>query len=241
MASIERHLASDTRVARRRAPPWLAALVAGALCAACAGPLPPGAGPGRPATPARAATPAAPGVPGSSGAPAAGAAAAPAGGAGAPGAIAPPDLGWFSHIKVPENHQAILQLAAHGAQVFRCEAQGDGHYAWAFRQPDAELRDMLGQPAGRHGASFSFESIDGSRLIGRVIEHDAAPAGPQAGALPWLLIATDSFGDGIFAGVDYVQRVNTLGGLPPPSCIAAQDQQVLRVDFNADFVFYRPR
>jgi hypothetical protein len=131
-----------------------------------------------------------------------------------------------------------LQLAAHGAQVFRCEAQGDGHYAWAFRQPDAELRDTLGQPAGRHGASFSFEANDGSRLIGRVVEHDA---GPQASTLPWLLIATDSFGDGIFTGVDYVQRVNTVGGLPPPSCSAAQDQQVLRVDFNADFVFYRPR
>ena len=142
-----------------------------------------------------------------------------------------------STIQVPDGHSVVMQLLAHGAQVFRCESR-DGVFSWAFRQPDAELVDAKGKPAGRHGPNFSFENTDGSRLLGHVVGHDAAP---QDTSLPWLLIQTDSFGDGQFKGIDFVQRINTSGGMPPPKCLPSQDQQVLRVDFSADFVFYKPR
>jgi hypothetical protein len=38
-----------------------------------------------------------------------------------------------------------------------------------------------------------------------------------------------------------VQRVNTAGGVPPEKCESKQLNQLLRVDFTAEFVFYRPR
>jgi Protein of unknown function (DUF3455) len=149
----------------------------------------------------------------------------------------PPSLGILSAIRVPDGHDPVAKLVGHGAQVFRCEARESGGFAWSFRQPDAELDDAKGQPIGRHGPNFSFENTDGSRLLGRVVAHDAAPSDSS---LPWLLIQTESFGDGQFKGVDFVQRINTVGGMPPPKCLPSQDQQVLRVDFSADFVFYRP-
>jgi hypothetical protein len=156
---------------------------------------------------------------------------------GAVGGPAPPALGLFSRIRVPAGHEAVLQLSARGAQVFRCE-RVDGAYLWRFRQPDAELFDGEGRPAGRHGAGFSFEHRDGSRLVGTLAAHDAAAS---ADTLPWLLLSTRSYGQGALAGVSYVQRVNTRGGMPPPACGAAQVNQPLRVDFAADFVFYRSR
>ncbi len=149
----------------------------------------------------------------------------------------PPALGLFSPIKVPDGHAPALQLAARGVQIFRCEPAGAG-FEWRFRQPEAELFDAQGQPAGRHGASFSFEHRDGSRLLGTVVEHQAAAA---ADTLPWLLLTARSFGQGALAGVSYVQRVNTRGGMPPAGCSAGQANRLLRVDFSADFVFYRPR
>lgn len=156
-----------------------------------------------------------------------------------PGEPAPatPSLGLFSRIAVPDGQQATLQLAAKGVQIFRCD-RVDGAYAWRFRQPEAELYDASGQAVGRHGANFSFEHRDGSRLLGTVMAHDKAPA---ADALPWLLLSAKSFGSGQFGGVSYVQRVNTNGGMPPPACTSAQLDRLLRVDFSADFVFYRPR
>lgn len=156
---------------------------------------------------------------------------------GSRGAIDTPSLGFFSKIKVPDDREAVLKLAARGAQVFRCERH-DGQGLWIFRQPDAELVDGTGKVVGRHGANFSFEHIDGSRLVATIAAHDDAPKPTD---LRWLLMTTRSYGKGAFDGVTHVQRFNTSGGMPPASCDAAHAGRVLRVDFTSDFLFYRPR
>jgi len=156
----------------------------------------------------------------------------------APGShVQTPSLGLFSSIKAPGDTQPVLQLSARGVQIFRCEKRDTG-YTWVFRQPEAQLSDAGGKAAGRHGANFSFEHVDGSRLVATVAAYDDAP---EATDLRWLLMTTRSYGEGAFAGVTHVQRINTRGGMPPQRCEAAQAGQLLRVDFNADFVFYRPR
>jgi len=155
----------------------------------------------------------------------------------APGAPETPSLSLFSRIRVPDGQDAVLRLTAKGAQVFRCERDGNA-YEWRFRQPDAELFDAAGKAVAKHGANFSFEHRDGSRLLGTVEAHDKAPT---ADTLPWLLLSTKSFGKGELAGVNYVQRLETRGGMPPPACTAQEVNRLLRVEFSATFVFYRPR
>jgi hypothetical protein len=155
----------------------------------------------------------------------------------APAAPPPPSLGFFSRIKVPDTAEPVLRLQGRGVQVFRCEPRGAG-YTWVFRLPEADLVDTGGKAVIRHGANFSFEHADGSRLLGSVVDFDEAPDGNN---LRWLLLSARSFGQGILTGVNYVQRVNTIGGMPPARCEAAQQNRLLRVDFSADFVFYKPR
>lgn len=155
----------------------------------------------------------------------------------APAPPAAPSLGLFSRIRVPGGHRPALQLAARGVQIFRCERNGKDLF-WRFRQPEAELFDAQGQAVGRHGANFSFEHRDGSRLLGTVVAHEKSDG---TGALPWLLLSARAFGKGEFFDVAYVQRVNTAGGMPPDACGAEQTGQLLRVNFSADFVFYRPQ
>lgn len=156
------------------------------------------------------------------------------GGPGAP--ISTPSLGLFSSIKVPRDTQPVLQLSARGVQIFRCEKR-DGAMVWIFRQPEAQLTDATGRTIARHGANFSFEHVDGSRLVATVAAYDDPPSTAD---LRWLLMTTRSYGTGAFGGVTHVQRVNTRGGMPPARCETAQSGQLLRVDFSADFVFYRP-
>jgi hypothetical protein len=152
-------------------------------------------------------------------------------------AAPPPSLGFFSRIKAPDTVVPLLRLQGRGVQVFRCEPRGSS-YAWVFRLPEADLVDAAGKAVVRHGANFSFEHSDGSRLLGSVVDFDDAP---DTNSLRWLLLSTRSFGQGALTGVTYVQRVNTTGGMPPPRCEASQQNRLLRVDFSADFVFYKPR
>lgn len=166
------------------------------------------------------------------------AAVSPPGASGAaapPAGAAAPSLGLFSRIKVPGDRVATLALSAQGVQIFRCERR-ESEFIWVFRQPDAQLLDADGKAVGRHGANFSFEHVDGSRLVSTIAAYDEAP---NASDLRWLLLTTRSFGAGSLAGVTHVQRVNTRGGMPPPKCDAARSNQLLRVDFSADFIFYR--
>lgn len=138
-------------------------------------------------------------------------------------------------LKVPDGLVEVMRLHGEGAEIFRCEAQANGPH-WAYRLPDAELRDAAGAVAVHHGANLSFEHVDGSRLLGEIADHVASPTD---NALPWLLMTTRSYGTGALAGVRYVERVDTAGGMPPPACDVAQLNQVLRVPFSADFVFLR--
>jgi hypothetical protein len=157
--------------------------------------------------------------------------------AGTTAAVAAPSLGLFSSIKAPSDREPVLRLSAQGVQIFRCESR-EGAQVWGFRQPDAQLFDAAGKPAGRHGANFSFEHADGSRLVATVAAYDEAP---NSADLRWLLLTTRSYGQGAFEGVTHVQRVNTRGGMPPARCDKNQANQLLRVDFSAEFVFYRAR
>ena len=115
--------------------------------------------------------------------------------AGAP--VAPPNLSFFSKIKAPSTTEPTLQLAARGVQIFRCEKR-DASQVWVFRQPQAELLDATGKVVGQHGANFSFELDDGSRLVSTVAGYDEA-AKPTD--LRWLLLTTRSFGKGALENV----------------------------------------
>lgn len=158
-------------------------------------------------------------------------------GAGEPGTVAPPALGWFSKIAAPDTEGPVLRLQGRGVQVFRCEAR-NADWIWAARLPEGALFDGAGAEVGTLGAGFTFAHGDGSRLTGTVLTHQPAPR-PED--LPWLLLATRAYGTGALGGVTHAQRVDTQGGMPPAQCSAAARNQLLRVPFTAEFVFYRPR
>ena len=63
---------------------------------------------------------------------------------------------------------------------------------------------------------------------------------PQPDSIPWLLLrAKATSGNGLFTGVQYVQRLNTVGGNAPTSgCRQDQAGQQLRATYTADYVFY---
>src|SRR6266481_4321069 len=101
--------------------------------------------------------------------------------------------------------------------------------------PEAELIGVQGRPFAKHYAGPTWEAPDGSKIVGKVLANEPAP---NAGAIPWLLLSTESSVSGAFAGVRFVQRVNTIGGVGPTgACPTAGIEQ--RVDYTADYLFYK--
>jgi hypothetical protein len=145
---------------------------------------------------------------------------------------------------VPAGNQIVLSAHADGFQIYDCVADASGHLAWTFHAPLALLRTDdrhlvvlhfggidTGLPAGAYWESV----LDGSRVHGgNVISV------PNPGAIPLLrLQGVDHAGEGIFANVSFIQRLETVGGLAPNgSCGRAGIQSF--VPYTATYVFYVP-
>ena len=138
----------------------------------------------------------------------------------------------------PHAHAAApaIVLLGKGAQVYAC-AQAAAGYAWQLKAPDAVLLDPAGRQVGRHFAGPSWQAEDGSTVVGAAVATSPAP---QAGAVPWLVLAAKSHaGEGIFSGVSYIVRSATQGGAAPATgCDADHAGAELRVDYSAPYTLF---
>jgi Protein of unknown function (DUF3455) len=126
----------------------------------------------------------------------------------------------------------LVTLHAEGAQIYECKADRDGKLAWTFREPIASLM-LEGRTVGRHYAGPTWEHADGSSVTGKVV--GTAP-GASAADVPWLkLDVVERRGAGALAGADFVQRINTVGGVLHGACERAGSLR--SVAYAADYVF----
>ena len=145
-------------------------------------------------------------------------------------------------LKPGPNETVSLIASAKGVQIYECRAVKDraGAYEWAFVAPEADLFDAGGNKIGKHYAGPHWESTDGSRIVGTVKERADAP---RADAIPWLLLTAKSDGpNGSFGRFTAVQRLNTVGGMPPAAgCSQSALGAIERVPYTADYYFLGAR
>jgi hypothetical protein len=151
-------------------------------------------------------------------------------------ALVPPEVP--EALRPPPGQSLYLGALATGVQIYECSQKPDGSYDWVFKAPEAALADRSGRSLGKHYAGPTWESNDGSTVVGEVKARDP---GPRASAIPWLLLAAKSNGgSGTFAAAKSIQRVDTVGGVAPAeACSAAKLKQVARVPYTAIYYFYR--
>ena len=148
-------------------------------------------------------------------------------------------------LRVPENQTLIREVRATGVQIYECKASAGEPvvFQWSFKAPEAELRDKAGKVFGRHYAGPTWEAYDGSKVVGDVVARTDAPGAAAPGGIQWLLLkAKSNTGKGVFAKVQSIQRLHTIGGLAPQdSCDASRADQRTRVAYSADYYFYNGR
>lgn len=148
-----------------------------------------------------------------------------------PALVAVPDA-----IKAPPGEQVAMVVPAKGVQIYECRAKTGqaGAFEWAFVAPEAALYNSSGTQIGKHFGGPTWESNDGSKLVGALKGRADAP---QAGNIPWLLLTTTASGaKGSFSGVTAIQRVNTVGGIAPTAtCAQGNAGSQARVPYTADY------
>src|SRR6266852_486610 len=143
------------------------------------------------------------------------------------------------NLKVPAGQTLSLVSRATGVQIYECSAAktDPAKFEWAFKAPEADLFDLSGRKIGKHYAGPIWESDDGSKVAGEVKARDD---GPDANAIPWLLLsAKTTSGAGVFGQTKSIQRLHTAGGKAPARpCSRENAEQVARVPYKAAYYFY---
>ena len=148
------------------------------------------------------------------------------------------------NLNAPATQTLSREVRAVGVQIYDCKPTKDdpARFEWTFRAPEADLLDTAGKSFGKHYAGPTWESNDGSKVVGEV---KARNDGPDANAIPWLLLSAKSTsGVGVLAQITSIQRVQTVGGKAPEGgCSQAQAGKELRVPYSATYYFYvdKPR
>jgi hypothetical protein len=141
----------------------------------------------------------------------------------------------------PKDVVPVLKAYGQGVQRYICQEKevGKGADAWVLKEPVAKLMDQQDHEIGSHSAGPTWQLADGSKVVKKRVVA-SAPA-LQVDGVPWLLVEVESSGQGRLAGVQYVQRVDTVGGAAPSTgCDAAHAATTLDVDYRAVYVFYAP-
>jgi hypothetical protein len=138
-------------------------------------------------------------------------------------------------IQVPEGNKVFLVGHAIGVQIYSCNG-----VSWSSAVPRANLYDDHGKLIITHFAGPTWQAMDGSRVVGKVV--DFVTVDPTA--IPWVLLSASTTpgpdGDRLVA-TTYVQRIATTGGLAPPAadCNAATAGTVAEVPYTADYYFWK--
>jgi hypothetical protein len=144
-------------------------------------------------------------------------------------------------IAIPSRQQVLLKASAKGVQIYACKAKegAPAVYEWTLKAPEADLFDDQGHTIGKHYAGPTWESIDGSKVVGKLRSKVDAP---DPTAIPWLLLdAKSTEGTGVLSNVKNIQRVETSGGRAPANgCDAAHGGAETRVDYAATYYMYGP-
>jgi len=145
------------------------------------------------------------------------------------------------NLEPPADSVLLFTLEARGVQIYVCEADPNEatSFVWTFKAPQAELLNERGEVVGSHFAGPTWQGQDGSAVIGAVLERAAAP---DAGAIPWLLLeAKDHQGSGAFSRIAHIQRLDTVGGIPPTEgCDEAHAGEEVRAPYEATYAFFYP-
>ncbi len=141
----------------------------------------------------------------------------------------------------PSGNSRLLTYYAEGVQKYKAQAKAGspGTFEWVFVAPQADLFNASNSKIGTHSAGPTWQLFGGADSI--YAQHftpaRTAPSSDPA-SIDWLLLMpkTGKPKTGVFAHVDYIQRIATKGG-KAPSVLPLHENETAEVKYTAIYRF----
>lgn len=142
-----------------------------------------------------------------------------------------PDLTACPQLAAPAGSTLLLRAFGIGVQIYHWNGA-----SWGAATPSATIyADAGGQGAiASHFAGPTWQSNSGGSVVGTVANRCT----PDAASIAWLSLTGVANGPGIFEKVNFIQRLNTVGGNAPstPGSVVGQEA---RIPYTANYLFYQ--
>jgi len=128
---------------------------------------------------------------------------------------------------LPNGNTRVATYYAVGVQKYKARIKAGSDpvsYEWAFVAPQADLYDITNAKLGTHGAGPFWEISPADSIFAQQFSPARTAPSPDPESIDWLLLMPKigTTATGIFADVDYIQRIATKGGkapLTPPTSL----------------------
>jgi hypothetical protein len=141
-------------------------------------------------------------------------------------------------LKVPDGQQLLLKTSATGVQIYDCKTSATdlNNFNYVFREPRADLFNESSKNIISHGRGPSWKFIeDGSTIIASVLGKNDSP---NPNSIPELLLqVNEKQGEGFLSNINFIQRLNTVGGLAPTGLCNPIEVPTVEVPYTSNYLF----
>lgn len=121
---------------------------------------------------------------------------------------------------LPNGNTRVATYYAVGVQKYKARIKAGSDpvsYEWVFVAPQADLYDITNAKIGTHGAGPFWEVSPADSIFAQQFSPARTAPSPDPESIDWLLLMpkVGTTPTGIFAEVDYIQRIATKGGKAP--------------------------
>jgi len=140
----------------------------------------------------------------------------------------------------PSTTERVATYYAEGFQKYKATEKpgAPGVFVWTFEAPDAKLYDISNTLVGTHGAGPYWQLSSTDLIFAQHFMPMRTATSSDPESIDWLLLQpkAGTIPSGIFADVDYIQRIATKGGkapIAPPVSIS----EIAHVKYKAVYRF----
>ena len=145
-------------------------------------------------------------------------------------------------LNAPHGNSRVATFYAQGVQRYKSQVKAGSNpvsYEWVFVAPQADLFDASNKKVGTHSAGPTWQLFGtADSIYGQAFTPAKAVASPDPTSIDWLQLTLKKEATGVFANVNYIQRIATTGGKAPTQLPSSAGETV-EVNYTAIYRFSR--